>query len=185
MTNNENKLPTRKRLLLAASNIVLKQGMAKLTLEAVSKEAGVSKGGLLHYFPNKESLVEGLVNELTQEFEEDIEERVQTEGDTPGKWVRSYVKSTFESEESGLEIGTVFSAALYANPDMLLKIQTLFAAWQKNIENDGIDPVHATIARLAADGLWFSEIFGMRPLDEQLRTRVFEQLIKWTEEETV
>jgi AcrR family transcriptional regulator len=185
MTNNENKLPTRKRLLLAASNIVLKQGMAKLTLEAVSKEAGVSKGGLLHYFPNKESLVEGLVNELTQEFEEDIEERVQTEGDTPGKWVRSYVKSTFESEESGLEIGAVFSAALYANPDMLLKIQTLFATWQKNIENDGIDPVHATIARLAADGLWFSEIFGMPQLDEQLKTRIFEQLIKWTEEETV
>lgn len=183
--NKEDKLPTRKRLLIAASNIVLKQGMAKLTLEAVSKEAGVSKGGLLHYFPNKEALVEGLVNELTQQFEEDIEQRVHSEGDTQGKWVRSYVKSTFESEESGLEIGAIFSAALYTNPDVLLKLQTLFEDWQKNIVNDGVDPVHATIARLAADGLWFSEIFGLPSLDEKLKTQVFEQLIRWTEEGTI
>ena len=37
------------------------KGVAKLTLEAVAKEAGVSKGGLLYHFSNKEALIEGMI----------------------------------------------------------------------------------------------------------------------------
>lgn len=47
----------RSSILLAASIVVKNNGVEKLTLEAVAKEAGVSKGGLLHHFPNKEALI--------------------------------------------------------------------------------------------------------------------------------
>ena len=51
---------TRQKILAAASQIVQCKGVAKLTLEAVAKEAGVSKGGLLYHFSNK-ALIEGMI----------------------------------------------------------------------------------------------------------------------------
>ena len=38
--------------------------MAGVTLDAVSQAAGVSKGGLLHHFPNKMALLDGLFDDL-------------------------------------------------------------------------------------------------------------------------
>lgn len=39
--------------------------------------------------------------------------------------------------------------------------------WQNHIESDGLDEVDATIIRLAVDGLWLSEIFGISAIDEK------------------
>ncbi|HRN83289.1 MAG TPA: helix-turn-helix domain-containing protein, partial [Hyphomicrobium sp.] len=43
----------RHQLLDVAARLCLKNGLHGLTLDAVAKEAGVSKGGLLHHFPSK------------------------------------------------------------------------------------------------------------------------------------
>ena len=48
-------------LLDATEAVVARQGIANLTLAAVAAEARMSKGGLLHYFPSKDRLVEALV----------------------------------------------------------------------------------------------------------------------------
>ena len=51
----------RDAMLAAAERVVIRQGIANLTLDAVAAEAGMSKGGLLHHFPSKDRLVEALV----------------------------------------------------------------------------------------------------------------------------
>ncbi|HEX2269893.1 MAG TPA: helix-turn-helix domain-containing protein [Pyrinomonadaceae bacterium] len=48
-------------LLDTAEAVVVHQGIANLTLDAVAAEAGMSKGGLLHHFPTKDRRVEALV----------------------------------------------------------------------------------------------------------------------------
>jgi AcrR family transcriptional regulator len=48
-------------LLDVAEAVVVRQGIANLTLDAVAAEAGMSKGGLLHHFPTKDRLVEAPV----------------------------------------------------------------------------------------------------------------------------
>ena len=42
--------------------------------------------------------------------------------------------------------------------------------------HDGLDEVDATIIRLAVDGLWLSEIFGISAIDEEMREKVIERL---------
>src|SRR2546427_10493234 len=49
------------KLLDAAEAVVVRQGISNLTLDAVAAEAGMSKGGLLDYFPTKDRLVEALL----------------------------------------------------------------------------------------------------------------------------
>lgn len=167
-------------ILTAASTVIRSQGVEKLTLEAVAKEAGVSKGGLLHHFPNKNALIQGLVEELTDCFVADVQDRAANAFEDKGKWSRAYTESVaFDiQEESG--ISTALTASLFSKPELLGKLQEQYALWQKDIENDGIDPVRSTIVRLAADGLWFSEMFSLGNLDAELREKVIQELLKMT-----
>ena len=64
---------TRERLLEAAEWLTLRDGVAKMTLDAVSREAGVSKGGLLYHFPTKDALIGGMIERFIERFEGDIE----------------------------------------------------------------------------------------------------------------
>jgi len=171
----------RNNILLAASIIVKNNGVEKLTLEAVAKEAGVSKGGLLHHFPNKEALIKGMVEELTNDFFNNVQERVTSATVDAGKWSRAFIEAVDDDIKEGNEITTALSAALFTNPELLCKFQSQYSTWQKNIENDGIDPVRSTIVRLAADGLWYAEIFGLGVLDDELRSKVIRELINMTE----
>jgi hypothetical protein len=41
--------------------------------------------------------------------------------------------------------------------------------------------VDATVARLAADGLWLAELFGMGPPTGELRERVVQRLLDMAE----
>lgn len=173
----------RKLILIAASNIVRNEGVAQLTLEAVANKAGVSKGGLLYHFPNKEALIKSMVVELTDSYVDTIQEKVKTDLRQEGKWSRAYVETTFEELDNGLEMSAGLLAAVFTNPELLKELQKQYAIWQENIEKDGLDSVHSTIARLAADGLWFAEIFGLAPIKKIHRKQVLEELVKWTKGE--
>ena len=56
-----------------------------------------------------------------------------------------------------------------------------YGIWQDRVEREGRDPVDATVARLAADGLWLAELLGMGPPTGELRERVLERLLELAE----
>ncbi|MFC7715316.1 TetR/AcrR family transcriptional regulator [Nonomuraea recticatena] len=60
---------SRERLLDAAAEVLLTDGAESLTLEAVAKRAGVSKGGLFYHFPTKQAMVAAMVDRLTSAFD--------------------------------------------------------------------------------------------------------------------
>ncbi|WP_415841676.1 TetR/AcrR family transcriptional regulator, partial [Paenibacillus macerans] len=57
------KASKRNAILQAAAKVARESGVEHLTLDAVAQEAGVSKGGLLYHFPNKEELISGMVKQ--------------------------------------------------------------------------------------------------------------------------
>jgi AcrR family transcriptional regulator len=52
---------SREEILDAARKVLLRSGLAAMTLEAVAAEAGMSKTGLYYYFPSKDALAFELV----------------------------------------------------------------------------------------------------------------------------
>ena len=155
---------TRDRLLDAAAAVVYRDGAQALTLDAVAAEAEVSKGGLLYHFGSKRELVEAMVERWLAEFARDMEE-------ADPDFVRGYVKST---APDGNELGML--AALVADPALLVRVREQYGIWQDRVEREGRDPVDATVARLAADGLWLAELLGLGPPRGELRERVVERL---------
>lgn len=174
----------RNEILSSASNIVESLGMEKLTLEAVAKNAGISKGGLLHHFPNKEAIIKAMIEEYVNDFFSKLNERTNESIDEDGKWSRAYVEVTFNDSNTTADLSTAFVAAIFSNPQLLADYHNKNRTVIEAISNDGIDLVDATIVRLATDGLWFSENFGDGKLDEELRKQVEERLIKMTFKES-
>jgi AcrR family transcriptional regulator len=74
--------PARDRLLDAAERVVVESGATHLTLDAVAKSAGVSKGGLLYHFPSKEALLEGMLARHFENVEAEVAKRLASR---PGK----------------------------------------------------------------------------------------------------
>lgn len=173
---------TREKLLDSASFIIQNRGMAHLTLESVALHAGVSKGGLLYHFPNKEALITGILDRLIDSYDSEFDKYININEAKKGNWSRAYMEYTFKDMSKDKNIGTALVASVFSNPDLMEKLKLKFENWQQNIENDGIDPVTATIVRLATDGMWFAEIFGLAPIDEELREKVFEKLQNIIEE---
>lgn len=162
----------------AAERLVAREGVSRLTLDAVAEEAGVSKGGLLYHFPSKGTLVSAMVLRWADGFERDIEERL--EGDSgAGSWVRAYAGATFEPGEAQPQQPrelVALLAAVATDPALLEPLRERCERWQERVEADGLDPALATLLRLAADGLWFADLFGLAPPAGELRGRVLEEM---------
>ena len=65
---------TRQRIVAAAADLMLQQGVAGTTLEDVRAEAGVSSSQIYHYFADKEALVRAVVDYRTQTVVGEIHE---------------------------------------------------------------------------------------------------------------
>ncbi|RIP37291.1 TetR/AcrR family transcriptional regulator [Staphylococcus gallinarum] len=172
------------QLLDAAAAIVNEYGSEYLTLDAVAKRAGVSKGGLLYHFKSKAALIQGLVDHANKLYRDNVDERVGADVHAEGKWIRAFVEATREHRSENAAITSSMLAAEGNNRHLLTPLQETYKIWQSYIENDGLDKVDATIMRLAVDGLWLSEIFGLDALDETMRKQVLERLTDYSKSTT-
>lgn len=178
----------RDTILAAATRLISREGARRLTLDAVAAEARLSKGGLLYHFASKDDLIRGLVETLVAQFDAEVE-TISVPG-TPGAWTRAYLDATAKAPVPGTQAhapgaspghgpaltSSGIAAAVANNPALLEPVRQAYRRWQQNLESDGIDPVDATIVRLACDGLWFSDLIGLDPLPEFLSHAVVSRL---------
>jgi AcrR family transcriptional regulator len=165
---------TKRRILTAAEEVVLRDGVAHLTLDAAAAQAGLSKGGVLYHFPSRDALVAGMVDKIIGDFEADIARHLPIDGsseaDIAGSFTRAYVRATVEPGDPDApgasrqdRLGAALIAAAAAEPELLVPLQEAAGRWQARLVADGLDPVLATILRLACDGLWMCDLFGLAP----------------------
>jgi TetR/AcrR family transcriptional regulator, transcriptional repressor for nem operon len=65
---------TRQRIVAAAADVILQQGVARTTLDDVRAEAGVSSSQIYHYFADKEALVRAVVDHRAETVVGEIHE---------------------------------------------------------------------------------------------------------------
>jgi AcrR family transcriptional regulator len=166
---------TRERLLDAASAVVRRDGPQALTLEAVATEAGVSKGGLLYHFRSKRELLDAMLLGWLEEFGHEID-AATGEGSFAHGWVRASDMTGWAAAERATEFGLL--AAMVAEPAALGKVRGRYDEWQARLVEEADDPVQATVARLAADGLWLADLLGLAPPQGELREQVLARLLE-------
>jgi AcrR family transcriptional regulator len=175
---------TREILLQAANQVLLTHGINRLTLEAVAGEAGMSKGGLLYHFPSKEALIEGMVDYYLIRFEQRLMAKLtaEPEPESPLAWLRAYIHATFDEDSQETAISSGLLAAVAINPQLLAPLQARYQIWQERFASSTDDRALATIIRLALDGLWVSQMFGLASPDAALRGQVLARLLQLLQE---
>ncbi len=172
---------TREAILRAADRVVVEGGVSGMSLEAVAREAGVSKGGLLYHFPSKEALISGMIGRLIEGFRDELgREFAKGKAPASGRWLRAYVRASFAEDRWYLEVSGGLLAAVAEDPGLLDPLRRAFEDGQRWAVRDGIDPAVATLIRLAADGLFFAELLGFAPPVGGVRERALEALLQLT-----
>lgn len=69
-------IETRKAILEAAAQILIKSGHHNLTMRKVSDVAGISLGNLTYHFPNKSGLIEELIRDKLAQYLAEFDEVV-------------------------------------------------------------------------------------------------------------
>lgn len=171
----------RHRLLDVAARLCVEDGLHTLTLDAVAREAGVSKGGLLHHFPSKQALMEALSEACLEDLNLRIQKQIQKDKVPQGRFSRAYLLVTASTgSDPDSEKWNNLAAVFIADSDMR-------AAWSKWLvkrlaehdESEGT--IGATLARLAADGLWLSDFSGSPGISQAKRSKLIAHLIKMTQ----
>lgn len=176
---------TRSAILDAAERVVAEQGVASLTFEEVAREAGVSKGGVLYHFRSKDALTEAMIERFVERFDNAVTAAARDDNNPVGRRIRAYVRATvgeppFTGELFDRANGAI-TAALAKYPERLEAVRRQSARTQEEIESDTLDPILATIIRLAIDGLWLAENFNLMRFDPALKAAVGERLTEWTQ----
>lgn len=180
----EHARDTRGLILDAAETLVAERGVASLTFDLVARTAGVSRGGVLYHFVSKEALTEAMIERFIDRFDAAVAAAAASDPEPSGRVTRSYVRATVGEPPLTGELfdrtnGSI-TAALANYPERLEPVRRQSARSQAIIEADTLDPVFATIIRLAIDGLWLGENFNLMRMDPALKVALGERLIAWT-----
>lgn len=151
----------RSRLLNCAARLIVDHGLLALTLENVAREAGVSKGGLLHHYPGKDALIGGLFDQVVEWFAGQIEAVIETDKTYPARFSRAYLRVIAAIDMTAPEERRLAVLVLMLSSDPLYCSQWnnwVDARLREHSRTD-LTPLARTL-RLAADGLWLSDLGG-------------------------
>ncbi|KQY15263.1 TetR/AcrR family transcriptional regulator [Rhizobium sp. Root482] len=159
----------RRQLLEVAARLSRREGAGGVTLDAVSQAAGVSKGGLLHHFPNRMALLDGLFDHLTAKFDAAIAVEMEKDSVVRGRFTRAYVSLVFaQQDEDDAESWQVLTMALLSEP-------LLRARWRQWVSGQAAafaetdSSTACQLARLTADGLWLADLIESHDIARQDR----------------
>ncbi|MFE4502424.1 TetR/AcrR family transcriptional regulator [Rhodococcus sp. NPDC056743] len=168
---------TRDRILDALEKLLLVNGVAQVTLEAVAAQAGVSKGGLLYHFPSKEALLAAMIRRLGERSDQQLADAVA--GGTSVTEFYLHIPDANEDEDLGLFRSIIAALrTVDGQHDEIQKAVTeVMRSWDKGLQTEISDPVQAEIVRLVGDGLYLAAMLGLPQPDPELHRQVVERLL--------
>ena len=179
-------MSAKNRILDCAERLVIREGVAHLTLDAVAADAGLSKGGILYHFPSKDALIEGMIAHLMETAHAAIARSIEADPEPRGRYTRAILAVNFPEPASELEqhnqVASALLAAVVINRALLEPVKGEYRNLDASLRADGIDPVRARIVQLAADGLWISGMLGLPGPDPALRRQLIDRLYQMTRE---
>ena len=168
----------RQSLLLAVAQLAVERGVPAVTLDAVARQAGVSKGGLQHHFPSKQALLEALFNEVSTRFAADVATAMEQDPEPQGRATRAYLRVSARGFTAGEDklYWQAMNAIMMADPALIER----WKAWDQSVSKADLASKETRgtllMCRLAADGLWMSDLLGYRSMTPALRTELLARL---------
>lgn len=169
------KAPERVRANLIAAAADLLSSGDPLSMATVAEQAGVTKGAVQHHFGTREALLAAMCDTYLGQFEQILAAEIARD-DGPGGAARSYVRATVRGNAKKKEQAQ-WRAILVA----CVVERSIAARWgdwvAQSRKQDATAAGHELVMRLAADGLWLSDLLGLYKLTAKDRAALQEALL--------
>jgi AcrR family transcriptional regulator len=173
----EGRESVRDRILAAAMAVARESGAGRLSLDAIARRAGVSKGGLLYHFPKKDALMRALVERHLAEIEAATFEGTNAPG-RPNAVAQAFIGAYRAKLACEPAPPSGVLAALAENPHLLEPVRAHQVRIVDRLRSSASDIDLSLIAFLAVEGMKALELFETDPLTGEERERVFDALLQ-------
>ena len=184
MDNPSRSERTRQAVIRAALTIIARDGPGRLTFDAIARESGLSKGGVMHQFPSKVDVLKALLEHQIQYFNDASPARAsKADGDQQETALMQQIAKIREVSHQPYSVAHAIVAALVEEPELLELSRDTSRRHVEHIKAEAADPELALLRWSAAQGLLLSAMFGTSPFSEAERERLFRRLMddgKWT-----
>lgn len=174
---------TRAKLIEAAISIVVDQGAAALSLNAVAAAAQVSKGGLLHHFPTKDALLYAIDDLATHMWSVRLADALAQEPEgKAGRWSRAYIRAAFDRRPDENRVLLAVTRIVGICPAVIDRWRAIYDQAAADSSDDGLPDGRALTIQVACDGLWLGEMLGLQLIPDVQRAAVRADLLRLTDD---
>lgn len=171
---------SREAILDAAEALASDVGANHMSLDAVAKKAGISKGGLLYQFPSKVALLKGMLERYVERLEAPQRGRKKKANGAMAEAQRLLAarlavrgKQNIAKERRG-SFGMI--AAIAEQPALLDPIRDAHTRIWKKLRETSSDPEMTLLTWFALEGLLYVELFATSPLSKSERAKFVKRL---------
>jgi AcrR family transcriptional regulator len=173
----------RGRILDAAEQLVADQGASNLTLDAVAQAAGVSKGGLLYHYPNKDALLAAMIERHCDDLDARCARELgQLPADAASSPLKSSILGVLKRGVAREDLGAALLGAAANNPALLDGVRARYADHVARLTASDGCFARSAVIMLAVDGLMFGEVWRLSPFTEEQRERIVQELLRLADE---
>jgi AcrR family transcriptional regulator len=170
------------KILDATERVILRDGPRGVSVDAVLREADVSKGGFFHHFSSKEALLGALMERLTSMIGEQVAASMLNDGQPGGRSLRAQIALAFDMPKSERErvralVLALLTAVMEASGPVKQKARKANEDAIAVAQAEGADLGVALVVQLALDGYFLGESFGTLKLDANRKQAIRDTLM--------
>jgi AcrR family transcriptional regulator len=164
-------------VVLDAAEVVVQQvGPTGFSLDAVAKEAGISKGGIQSSFGTKDGLLDAMLERWEQSHEKAIHAHTNAE-DRSGARVRAHIRATVNTLEAEKARTAALLSALVQSKGQHAEARKWYASVIGNGKLDANLDRSVRLAFIAAEGLFFLKHFDLVDLPDEIWDEVGQDVL--------
>jgi AcrR family transcriptional regulator len=176
----------RDAVLDAAERVVSRDGAARMTLEAVAHEAGISKASVLYDYKTKQALIKAVIERRVARENQRLRECIENLGPVPDAVVRGRIASTTRlMSEADRAVVLNLVAALAGDAGLRSSINEAYSQQIEQINQTSTQPGTAMLAFLAVEGLRLMECFGLYSWSQNERERMLNDIENFLQRDLV
>jgi AcrR family transcriptional regulator len=167
----------RDSVLDAAELVVGRDGVARMTLDAVAAEAGISKASVTYDYGSKQHLIKAVIERGVKLEADKIRTAVEAQGSRRSAEIRGYIAAAGEVACNGSQVVALnFCSALAQDAELRGCVQAFYREQIDAIIHDAEKPTEAMLAFLAVEGLKALECFGFLTWSPEGRAAILKHI---------
>jgi AcrR family transcriptional regulator len=172
----------REDLMLAVERVARRCGIAGLSIDAVAKEAGISKSSVVYDYESKAGLLAAFTRHSMIKRRADLHEALARQEGKPNARLRAVIEHfRAEPTEDDLLVAMLISAGMGQNDECRDIMRECMAEDADQVAAQAGNKAKMLRALLTLHGMAFLEFFGFYRFDDKARNDILDELMEIAE----